>query len=91
MERVPNPDQDETGLEAIAALRKRRERLGLTVRQIAAGINWREADVAEVEDGHGDDIRNQFYHDWLDRLERMPADKLDANRRRTDDGGRFTP
>ena len=68
-----------------------RARLGLTVEAMAKGIGWRADDAIEVEDGTGSEVRSQFYYDWLVRLARQPAAKLEANRLAAGRGQRFHP
>lgn len=75
----------------IAQLARRRQALGLSQEAMAGGLVWALRDVRDVENGVASDAFLQMYHDWLDRLERMPADRQAENVKQAGHGKKFTP
>ena len=79
----------EVDADVVAALRSRRRALGLTRKQMAAGIGMRLADVAEIERGEASDGRMNHYAGWLERMERWPADERERQIELARRGERF--
>ncbi len=84
-------DFDNETASRIAQLETRRKLLGFTAETMAAGLAWSHRDVRDVERGIASDPYLQMYVDWLERLERMPAESPPATLRRAAGGSRFTP
>ena len=73
-------------------LRGRRQDLGATVKEMAAGLSMSIADVADIENGTAADHRTDHYAAWLTRMEAWSAGRrereLQAAHRH---GRRFNP
>jgi hypothetical protein len=82
---------DDGQASRIAQLETRRKHLGLTPESMAAGLSWSARDVLDVERGVASDPYMQMFFDWLERLERMPPDRLKANIERAARGEKFNP
>jgi hypothetical protein len=73
-------------------LRGRRQDLGATIKEMAAGLSMSVADVLDIEKGVAMDNRVTHYAAWLTRMEAWSAGKREralqaANR----EGRRFNP
>lgn len=67
----------------------RRQDLGLTLEQMAAGIGLRPAEVAEIEALDAAEDRLNHYATWLRRIEQWTADERGSRFGRARQGQRF--
>lgn len=70
-------------------LRGRREDLGLTLYQLAAGVGLRANDLAEIERLETSDHRLEHHARWLDRIESWKGDERQAQFVRAERQQRF--
>lgn len=69
-------------------LRGRRQDLGATVKEMAAGLDMSIADIVAIEKGTAGD-RINLYVAWLSRMEAWSAGKRERELRRAQRGQRF--
>ena len=72
-----------------ANLRGRREALGATREQMAAGLGIEPDELLAMEEGTASDERLGFYAAWLSRLEAAAQGRRNQQLKRAFDGMRF--
>ena len=72
-------------------LRGRRQDLGATVKEMAAGLNMSIADITNVERGTSADDSAYHYAAWLTRMEAWSTGKKERELGAAQRGQRFSP
>lgn len=73
----------------LADLRRRREALGLSESDMAAGIALRTAEIRDIEAGAASDAMLNHYAGWLSRIEGWSIEELAHQKAAAQRGGRF--
>jgi hypothetical protein len=71
-------------------LRGRRQDIGATVKQMAAGLGMRTSDILNIESGIAADDRVGHYAAWLTRMESWSAGKRERELQMAQQGHRFS-
>ena len=72
-----------------ADLRGRRQDLGISVRDMAAGLGIGLGRLLSMEDGTASEEDKAFYRTWLSRIEGWSAGERHLKMQRANGGGRF--